>query len=388
MRTIRKNKNYAHRRTYKGGKLPILTTELAKFRNRLINHWGKTDWKLKPKIKQIDIENQETHHPVIINLLQQSKQYQLQKNNIIWNLYYGKTKFGKPEYDFAMDVINRYCENDRNCQSMDVCNVIPEIIKELYKSSPFNNVNILQPSLWQIFVLQYFIEKSRYKYMNELQNSNLSTDEKWYMYLQLFYDRDIKNRFYFVDLDLLGSGHDNDLEERAHIVANRILNNENINSVYTMDGHGRFITRMVSKILDNSPDFFEDNPDFNIFVYELDDEAHMWHKITLPNGSAVNGNMLDELEKSINDDSIEHKLFYCNFSGLQGQGPRIINSYRTIHENNSNIDNLIVSFSSAREGKKPSEKLLNDIAELNDEMVNEILILTRRNDFITIGTNV
>jgi len=396
MKNTRKTKKNKNRKTLKGGKckIPLLNGELKDFRDRLINLWGKTGWKLKPKIKKITLkkEEEEYHHPVIINLLYQNNKYQLEKDNDIWCLYYGKSKFGRPEYDFAMDIINNFCESSRSCETNDICYLIPEIMKELYKTTPFNNVNILQPSLWQIFVLQYFIEKGRYKLMNDLQNVNTSTHELWKIYLLLFYIKDTTNTYFFIDLDLLGSGHDDDLDERADIIVNRIIHNDNIKNLYTMDGHGRLITRIVVKLQIESPDFFINNPDFNIFVYEIDDEVHMWHRITLPNGSAIKGNIIDELDKSIQDGSIEEKLFYCNFSGLSGQGARIINCYNLLYESDDtdNIDNVIVSFSSVREGKKSADNLLKGIIDLNEtkllDINKRIVLLTERNDFYTIGT--
>jgi len=77
-------------------------------------------------------------------------------------------------------------------------------------------------------ILQFFIDRNDYKKMNELQ-SNYTNKERWTSYLELFYSENVSKNI-FLNFDILGSGHDKDLDERALLVATRCLNDININN--------------------------------------------------------------------------------------------------------------------------------------------------------------
>jgi len=431
-----------------------LRKKVLSFREGIVEHWGANGWRknIKNYKKSIDIGDADksivTHHPVVLNILQQDNDYKLEKNNIIWCFYDGTFSFGLADYNYIVLLINSLIELEGYNE-----NTIPKLINKIFEGYA-RKINDLQPSLLEIFILQYFIDEPSYKKMNELQSTKYSNKQRWNSYLELFYTEN-KSDDKFLNFDILGSGHEKDLDERAELIATRCLNDITIKSIHTMDGHGRFITRLIKKLIDNN---IFDRPNFNIFVYDLDDETDMWHKITMPLGTAIKGNILTELENSINDDTINEKLFYVNFSGLtitqkQGGG---INSYKTsksakvsksakstmktfyrrrksnslsnvsvskslknktIKSNKSSyttinqgdnimelyqkllekdkVDRLFVSYANVR-NKKYSEKLYHDILVFNEnvEEENKILLLTERSmnknnelgEFITVGT--
>jgi len=430
-----------------------LRKNLMSFRENIIKHWDARGWRKNTKNNTNLIDFSETderiitHHPVILNILQQdANNYKLEKNNVIWCFYDGTFPFGLADYNYIIPLINSLIELEGYKE-----NTIPKLINEIFNNYG-KKINDLQPSLMEIFILQYFIDESNYKKMNELQSINNSNKERWNSYLELFYSEN-KSDNKFLNFDILGSGHEKDLDERASLIANRCLSDTTIKSIHTMDGHGRFVTRLIKKLMDNN--IFDNRPEFNIFVYDLDNETDMWHQITMPLGTAKKGNILNELEKSINDDTINEKLFYINFSGLtitqkQNGGVNshksvkstrktINKTYKTNSLNNVNIsskrinkktpknktiklikptyttinqgdnimelyekllqkdkvDRLFVSYANLR-NKKYSEKLYHDILLFNEnvEDKNKILLLTERSmnknnelgEFVTVGT--
>jgi len=303
------------KKTFVGGKCDPnnqdkdLIEKTLNFREDIMKHWGINGWK---KNTDIIISNEQTNeiteeHPVIWNLLKQDKKYKLEKDNEIWCFYDGYYHFGLADYKFIFKQIN----NVINLEDYKE-NTISKLIKKIFEDYG-KKLNYLQPRLLEIFVLQYFIDQDNYKKMNELQSQNYSNEERWKSYLELFYSKNkLDNKF--INFDLLGSGHEEDLDERALIITDRCINNTNIKSIHTMDGHGRFITRLIKKLVDEK--IFEKRPEFNIFVYDLDDETDLWHKITMPLGTAKKMDILAEINQAIDDESIDEKLFYVNFSGL------------------------------------------------------------------------
>jgi len=436
------NKNPKNK-TIKGGKCHITNENkifrynILEFRENIIKHWANTGWRSKinslKNISYYDTNKQFIYHPVILNILQQDNEnYKLENNNIIWCFYDGEYSFGYPDYKFIIEKINAYIKEDFYLE-----NTIPKLMRKIFEDYP-KKCNILQPSLLQIFILQFFIDSDDYTKMNELQSNYYTNKERWTSYLQLFYSENVFNNI-FLNFDILGSGHDKDLDERSLLVARRCLNDININSIHTMDGHGRFITRLMKILIDNN--IFLERPDFNIFVYDIDNETDIWHRITMPLGTAKKGNILIELENSINDETIQDKLFYVNFSGLTisvnnkitneggdkaykstykstksrintsksrnnttvitkpknitiNQGDKIMELYNKLLEIDK-VDRLFVSFANVR-NKKYSDKLYNDIVTFNQNVEdnNKIMLLTERSlnqnnelgDFITVGT--
>jgi hypothetical protein len=457
----------------------LLLKKTLKFRQDIMKHWGEENgWRKKNDKEKIDlnqikeqiikseITTYETyggtsrtekknditvkyHHPVILDLLQQDKKYKLEHNNVIWCLYQKEKKKYEPTQDFSMGLAN-YDDTIRKIHlykgiypKKTISNIINQIPKDFQKKK-----NSLQPSLLEIFILQYFIDEDNYKKMNELQSPNYSNEERWKSYLELF---DNENEDNFLDFDILGSGHEDDLDKRALIIAKRCIDNKAIKSIHTMDGHGRFITRLIKKLIDGN--IFKERPDFNILVYDLDFETDLWHKITMPLGTGKEGNILVELNKAIDDKSIDEKIFYINFSGLatnekqehnggvktqksiKSKRKTIKKPYKTVNKtinkiykltptipetdnktptilkkpgmisvNQGNeimrlyerllkedkVSHMVVSFANVRD-KRYSGDLYQKIEIFNDklkdyEKKNELFSLTKRNDFLTIGT--
>ena len=54
-----------------------------------------------------------------------------------------------------------------------------------------------------------------------------------------------------LNLDNLGSSHEDDLDERTKIIGSICINNKNINRLLLMDGHGRLTTRIMSYLNNN-----------------------------------------------------------------------------------------------------------------------------------------
>lgn len=452
----------------------LLLKKALKFREDIMKHWGGNGWRKEKDKENINLnqineqifkskvstygpyggslrtekKNDITvkyHHPVILDLLQQDKKYKLEDDNVIWCFYLidkegnekSQYKMGPADYYYIIDYINRF-----KGYGYTISKIINETLENFSKKK-----NNLQPSLIDIFILQYFIDEDNYKKMNELQSPNYSNEERWKSYLQLFYNENKLDNF--LDFDILGSGHEEDLDERASIIAKRCKNNTAIKSIHTMDGHGRFITRLIKKLIDEK--IFEERPDFNILVYDLDFETDLWHKITMPLGTGKKGNILVELNKAIDDKSINEKIFYLNFSGLvtnekqeqngggnsqksvKSKRKTIKKSYKTINKTINKtyklsptipkkintipiipkptmisvnqgdeimglykrlldidrVSHMFVSFANVRDKRYSGDlyqkiKMFNE--ELKDKKLSHLYQLTERNDFLTIGT--
>lgn len=411
-RTTRKNK--------KGGVKKCETMdEILEFRNRIINFWRDKNWnelfkqettiskkrKYSPTQTPLEFYPKQwcdkkkplIHHPIISFLLNNGYDFEE-----AMKFYCITKRIGEPEYEDILCQLKAY--NDDN---PDINNLKVKFLKNL-KSDYYKNQNVLQPSVIDIFILQNYINDNEYKEMNNLQSTTNSQQKQWETYLKLFSNKMISgskivtNTKPFFDFDILGSGHDIDLENRAKIVADRCIKNPNINFIYTMDGHGRFICYLISELFNHSINFFTERPEFKIFVYDIDDETNMWHQMTMPLDVAKTGDIFIELNNSITDNSIENKFFYLNFSGLCNTGGEVQKVFEQLSTNNDNLHNFLVSFSTCRSAKIPSEKLNDFIQTFNENLDNthKIIRKTERSflrkgkdvcdglgDFVTFGTD-
>jgi len=377
---------------YYGGGCETIPEKIIEFRDSVIltcwtqnpNRWRKTKYKRKRGAT-------EENHPIIDDLIRQG--YTLET---ALSFYCGKTRIGVPEYQTIISRLDDY--NFVAATAEDLAKERGESILAPWKDyyalcikrigDEYNSGNILQPALWQIFILQYYIDHYLYAKMNNLKNPALNFSEKWNEYLELFdptYNKDREDSYTYLDFDILG-GHSDDLDIRTDLIVEIIHRKYGIGSVHIIDGHGRFVRRLMRKFIGER----ESERELDLFVYDVDEESHLWHELTLPFGCAKNEDILNELEMSLGDGSINTKFFYLNFSGLGGQGRRIRKLltllFTTYHEY---IEHVVVSFSHAQAGRKPAKKLKDKLLSLHTKYLfnytHQFVLLTDREDFFTIG---
>jgi hypothetical protein len=202
--------------------------------------------------------------------------------------------------------------------------------------------------------------------------------------LDLFDPTYNKDSYTYLDFDILG-GHGDDLDVRTELIVERIDRKYGIKSVHVIDGHGRFVRRLMRKFIG------EREREFNLFVYDVDEESHLWHELTLPFGCAKKKDILNKLEKSMMNGSIKTKFFYLNFSGLVGQGSRILDLFTLLFTRHPQyIEHVVVSFSHAQAGRDPAKKLKDELLALHtggysSDYTHQFVLLTDRKDFFTIG---
>jgi hypothetical protein len=363
-----KMRNTRKLRYFFGGRECIDHPQVNRLKRRIFRRWRNGRWKLREvnEVSSYFIQRRRPieHHPVILNLLRSGVE-----SADAFEFYCGGTPFGRPEYEeltfhFRNEII------DDGSQLSEFIKSVPAI------SARYNRSNILQPQNWHLFLLHFFIEDEKYSKLNRLQDTNeiTSLQEKWRFYLKLFTGE-------LIDVFTLGSGHDDDLDARAQIVAERCVRNKRLNRLYTMDGHGRFLCSVIKHIFHRDPLFFERRRDFNIHVVDTDKECNLWHKTTMPLNVSIEGDIFQILNDTIANDDAEKCLFYLNLSGLGGQSDNILTLF-TLFNDLTLFDNLIVSFSTVRAGLQPALELIDNLTQMSPLIGG----LTNRQDFVTIGT--
>lgn len=369
-----KRRNSKKNSTRRGGGNCVSSALTKSLDKALIGYWGSSGkWRLSTKYKHDEMmsvkigrreEHVVEHHPIILNLLEQYKQFSLDK---ALQFYCSKrTNIGEPEYKELL--VRFHNLNTLRFHSNFLAQFINDIGREWY-----SNGNVLQPQKWQLFFLHFYVDDPLYREMNSLQKSTLSRDQKWKIYLNIFTGDNA-----IVDVFQLGSGHDQDLDERAGIIAERCVRNEKFTSLHTMDGHGRFLCYFLKHIYYRQPSFFKKR-EFEIYLYDVDEDTHEWHRTTLPKGSAINGDIFEILSDSIAENTIQNSLFYLNLSGIQGQSEHIKTTYHVLNEMRL-LDHLVVSFATVRGAKKYADDLYKSLANFS--------YLTKRKDFMTLGTSI
>lgn len=248
--------------------------------------------------------------------------------------------------------------------------------------------NPLQGTLEQIFILHYFIDKPWYIQMKKgLNNGSMYNRYKFY---QDFFTNYIK-------FDIMGSGHENDLEQRSLQFTERIINGffkgMKHCKILTLDGHGRFIIRILTILIDFYENIIDDDikKKFLSFlnnsilkVYELDPYNHIWHINTLPCCSELN-NILGENNdfRWSNDDFV-----YLNFSGLHDQSERCLELIDDFIKN-GNSDKIMISYARCRSAIKIADLFTKNLIKRNfvfltDRSISKSGIIGEGN-FITMG---
>jgi hypothetical protein len=272
------------------------------------------------------------------------------------------------------------------------------IMDHIKKSTPQSNV--LQGSKEHLFVFQYFIDKPWYRQMRQNLTSG-SRHEKWRMYLIIFGPRERGVGF---DFDLLGSGHDDDLEIRADIIAKKIKEFQKkgteIKDIVTIDGHGRLIRRLAEKFIGDNY-FIDEHKTKNIIVTDVNYCNHMWHEVTLPFGSAHKSEVQQKgifelLLGAMENGYICDQFYYVNLSGLVGQKDKILEIIERLKSENcpggiNGLEHLMISFAHSQAGRGPASELVKYILENKLGLYK----LTKRSfghsintngEFITMGT--
>lgn len=208
----------------------------------------------------------------------------------------------------------------------------------------------LRATFKQLFFLHCFIKKPWYRQMKYQLTHNSQFDK--FNFYQIFFTN-------YLNLDLMGSNHDNDLNERVDVIVNKILDifnsGKSCGRILTLDGHGRFIKKLFERLCSYSNNFIDNDylnfvNSIKLRVCDMNTENHRWHENTLPTNygnllsSSYYGNIFDanELNNLVEDNGI----LYLNFNGLGGNYSSFINTLKIFRDNNL-TNNVIVSFSNS-----------------------------------------
>jgi len=390
----KKCKNKTKRKRYIGGGKCNHREFTEMVSKEIVNYWGDQPWNSTPLTEYFEIQESRRgekiaiqHHPVILYIITKYKKpivdalqfYCTEKNNNIGNV------------EIYKDILQKYNQFIKTNGPGHLSEFIVQMENEWPK-----NPNKLQPNMFHLFMLHYHINDPLYRQLNSLQDPGLSKQEKWKTYISLFTGLDPSNRFTrlplpypLLDVFALGSGHDMDLDRRAGIIAERCIRNRKIKRVHTMDGHGRFICKLIEQLLHRDPHFFINRQEFDIFVYDIDKETHLWHQSTMPEGSSKFGNIFDFFDE---DPDLSESLYYFNFSGLQKQHDRVLRSFEIVKMLEI-LDNIVVSFYTKRgadvsdDDSTTASILIAKILSVTHKP-NILRKVTDREDFVTIGTGV
>lgn len=253
--------------------------------------------------------------------------------------------------------------------------VIANIIKSegassLNNSDTIGKSNPLQGTFKQIFIFYFFLHKPWYSIMKY----NLSHGERFERYE--FYSIFFRNH---INLDLMGSDHEEDLDERGFLVFNKFLvlfqNRIQCHRFVTLDGHGRLITRVLGNICNYERTL--QNEDLKrlyrnsvnnliLSVSELDIANQYWHMNTLPT------NIEDELSASFvsifNYDVEDNAIIYFNFSGLIGQGEKCLEYISNLKEKGKEFL-VMLSYSNVRGAIKATRHITNYLKDIGMRLV-------------------
>lgn len=219
-----------------------------------------------------------------------------------------------------------------------------------------DNPNPLQGTLLQVFILHAFIRKPWFSAMKDNLSKGSRIDR--YIFYKDFFDL-------CINFDMMGSGHDEDLDQRAFIVSSKIIQNlvlhQQCDRLLTVDGHGRLIRRVLRNLLEFSQQLI-DNPEvfemYAIFlnnlklrICEINIGNDLWHSNTLP-VDPQEGYFSDSSNSILIEQEIQaayngNGIVYFNFSGLIGQGDRCIEIIRIFTEHGQSW-RILISFSGVR----------------------------------------
>lgn len=131
-----------------------------------------------------------------------------------------------------------------------------------------------------------------------------------------------------------------DLMTRCNKIVRKMLNNPQLTSFVTMDGHGRTLYAFIHWLVKYKDEFGERFQQIldNIEVVDFSQPAHDWHQLFFPNKVVSSkGNIFDKYTQV----DKEKTMVYFNFCGI-GTDRRPIH---TILNNEPNLANIVLSFS-------------------------------------------
>ena len=196
-------------------------------------------------------------------------------------------------------------------------------------NEPVNKKNPLQPSIKQVEKLENMTKINSF-----LQNL---TPIEWCKVLAPYKSYLFSGKSYLKIPDQ---------EFRAKMLLEYITKNPSINTIVTMDGHGRFILTLLQKLgyLSNT---------IKIIVPEINPIVNRWHINFFPSAiTSVNANIYDF-------EPDEHTLIYMNFCGIGGiNGQKELANYLSNIKSKTYTDlHMMISISTARAGKGSCEWL-------------------------------
>ena len=338
--------------------------DVKDYRQRFSDYWKNNPsfWKRNKKIIAPSGK-----HPVIYDYCKNCDEIENLEEAL--SIYCGVSRIGKPEYN---NIIKDYTDYINTVESINIA----KFIKKIHIDYKYQN--ILQPKNWQMFILHFLLQTPLYLKTNELKNPNNTKQQVWTQFLNLFDGRN-HNDNTLIDVFTLGSGHDQDLEIRAQIIAKR-CDQKNIQNLITMDGHGRFLCSFLKEIFKKNNDFFVYNP-LSIYICDIDEETINWHDYLFPLNVSVECDILSFIITSFTLGKINsNDLFYLNFSGLEKQGEKV-ELIIDMFINKGLQDNIILSFYTVRGAKDPSEIMILFLESKG------FIKLTDRDDFVTMGTS-
>jgi hypothetical protein len=207
---------------------------------------------------------------------------------------------------------------------------------------------ILQPIVFQIQLLR--ILQYNWKLNNVLSFLFVIKDSSILRLRRYTMNEVVNGRTITVD----ASEVQDDLDTRAKYLFNILYKNQNIENLYILDGHGRFLFYLLHYIFSNTGLFMISSTQKRrlvIHVVELDHVVHEWHEHFFPKEVVLDfleihiknhlGNILDYLKGSL-DNNDTNSFYYLNFCSFGTEIPteRIIDGTREITPERT-IDGLV-----------------------------------------------
>lgn len=244
--------------------------------------------------------------------------------------------------------------------------------------------NPLRATLNQIFILHAFILKPWFREMK--YHLSHGTRIERYTFFRNFFQ-------HCIDIDIMGSNHDEDLDLRSIVVANKIIQNfiigQQCDRIVTMDGHGRLIKRIITRLLDFGSTLTDLQESYALFlqnvhiqVCEKDIGNQIWHSNVFPVDvdsefvTCYLGNIFDD--KIIIPVAQCNGILYLNFSGIGNQCEISINIIRQFVAFGQGW-RVMISLSTVRNAANIS-RIMSEI--LQNSSIGYHLVSTRT-DFLT-----
>lgn len=241
----------------------------------------------------------------------------------------------------------------------------------IYKSE-----NPSQATTIQLFIFLFFINTYWYREMRYHLTHGSNADK--YRFFAYFFRE-------CINLDLMGSDNDDDLDIRARIIFQKYNDFTSMSNrckeIILLDGHGRMFRRILNLIINGMSILDTDYPlltidELIINVYDLNFCNHLWHSYFFPHTeyhqSAIHDDVLTN--KVFNSITNNNGILYLNFSDINIQEEKLknfIELFKTIEEKKR----LVVSFH--------VNKYLHSLVPFIEENIGMIRPHSYRHDYVT-----